>query len=89
MVRSEVKVARIIDRPVEVTAEEGKRPERFCWRGRCYRVSRVLDFWKEVGRWWAGEHEKGFLRVETATGGVFEIYRDCASKRWYLYKVYN
>ncbi|MDP3044977.1 MAG: DUF6504 family protein [Eubacteriales bacterium] len=82
-------MARIVDRPVEVTGAEGKRPDQFCWRGRWYRVSRGLDYWKEAGRWWAGEAEKGFLRVQTATGGVFEIYRDCASKRWYLYKVYD
>lgn len=82
-------MARIIDRPVEVVGRAGRRPERFRWNRRWYQVTGVPDFWKETGRWWAGESEKTFLRVQTAGGGVFEIYREAASGEWHLYKIYD
>ena len=79
---------RIIDRPVTVAADLARGcPRSFCWRCREYRIARVQDVWKETGRWWAGENEKVFYRVETETGGVYELYTD--QERWYLYKIYD
>ena len=37
------------------------------------RQARILDWWRETGRWWEGEQEKEFLRVEA--GGVYVLYR--------------
>lgn len=81
-------MGRIVDQPLEVVTGAGGRPERFRWRKRWYRVTGIPDFWKETGRWWAGEPEKTFLCVH-AGGGAFEIYREADSGKWYLYKVYD
>lgn len=81
-------MARIIDRPVEVV-KAGRHRGCFRWNRRWYQVTGVADCWKETGRWWAGEGEKTFLRIQTSGGGVFEIYRDAASGEWYLYKIYD
>lgn len=82
-------VARIVERRLEVITGAGGRPERFRWHKRWYRVTGVPDFWRETGRWWAGESEKTFLRVCTADGGTFELYREAGSGNWYLYKIYD
>lgn len=79
---------RLLDVPVDVALEEG-RPARFRWQNRTYCVARVADHWSYVGRWWAGEGEWRFFRVETAGGGVFELYLDVAAKQWRLYRVYD
>jgi hypothetical protein len=81
-------MSRIVDRRVEVVCGPDGRPSRF-GRGKKNqeRVCRVLDAWKETGRWWAGETEKIFYRVETETGGVYELYTD--RQDWYLYKIYD
>lgn len=81
-------MSRIVDRRVEVVCGPDGRPSRF-GRGKKNqeRVRRVLDAWKETGRWWAGETEKIFYRVETETGGVYELYTD--RQDWYLYKIYD
>lgn len=39
------------------------------WR----RIGRVLDWWRETGRWWEGEEEKEFMRLQA--GGVHVVYR--------------
>lgn len=63
---------------------------RFFWRrGRRHAVLQVLERWRDTGRWWEGEAPKLFFRLETAGGGLWEIYLDTAEDRWYLYKMYD
>jgi hypothetical protein len=78
---------RIVDRPVAVVTDSGGRPAGFCWERGKRRVVRIEDVWKEAGRWWAGETEKIFYRVEAESGGVYELYAD--QGEWYLYKIYD
>lgn len=65
------------------------RPAAFQWRGRTYRVARVIDQWRYVGRWWVGEGEWFFVKVETTDGGLFELYFDTAADEWRLYRIYD
>jgi len=73
---------------VEVVAKDGV-PCVFKWRGRRYLVRKVLEKWKDTGRWWEGEAAKLFFRVETAGGGLWEVYLDTARCEWQLYRVYD
>ncbi|MBO8141871.1 MAG: hypothetical protein H0Z37_06825 [Firmicutes bacterium] len=79
---------RLVDVPVQVTVQAG-RLLGFRWRGRTRRVVRVIDRWRYLGRWWAGEGEWRFVKVETDDGGVFELYLDVAAGQWRLYRVYD
>ncbi|MDI6710105.1 MAG: DUF6504 family protein [Thermoanaerobacterales bacterium] len=80
---------RLIDRPVTVSVSACGLPECFSWRGRTYRVTRLLDLWRETGRWWAGERPRFFYRVAAGEKGVFELYREEGAPAWYLYKAYD
>ncbi len=64
-------------------------PAAFRWRGRFWLVIRACEVWKDTGSWWEGEGEKTFFRVEVAGGRLMEIYRDQATGRWFLYRVYD
>jgi hypothetical protein len=82
-------MARIINRPADVTMGPGSAPVGFKWAGGRYRVREVLDRWLEAGRWWEQETEKVTWRVTTVEGGMFELTFDPAAKRWMLYKAYD
>ncbi|MFS8523767.1 MAG: DUF6504 family protein [Limnochordales bacterium] len=101
----EVFAMRLIDVPVRVIfAENGRprptplasprtafrrQPAAFEWRGRTYRIARIVDRWRYVGRWWLGEGEWRFMKVETTDGGLFELYFDTAADEWRLYRIYD
>lgn len=65
------------------------RPTAFQWRGRTYHIARIVDQWRYVGRWWIGEGEWRFVKVETTDGGLFELYFDTAADEWRLYRIYD
>lgn len=79
---------RFIDHPVQATVRAG-RLQRFHWRNETYEVRRIVDGWRYVGRWWAGEGEWCFVKVETTDGGLFELYHDVIADEWRLYRVYD
>lgn len=51
-------------------------------------VQKVLEHWKDTGRWWAGEKEKNFYRLLCQDGSVHEIFFDY-EQGWHLYKTYD
>jgi hypothetical protein len=70
-------------RRVAVEISEGSSvPAAFRWRGRWRRVERVVDAWREAGRWWLGEPSADLVRVEA--GGVFVLSRLVGASDWYL-----
>lgn len=79
---------RLLDVPIRVALADG-RLARFRWQNRVYRVARIVDQWSYLGRWWVGEGEWRFFRVETADGGLFELYWDKVADQWRLYRVYD
>ena len=54
---------RLLDRAIPVTIRAGE-PTSFRWRGQTYRIARVIDRWRYMGRWWVGEGEWRFFHVE-------------------------
>ncbi len=82
-------MTRVVDRPLDPPVLDAqRRPLRFRWAGRSYLVAEVLDSWQDVGAWWEGEAEKTFWRVETAGGGIFELWQD-ARGQWGLWRVWD
>ena len=79
---------RLVDLPIKVALREGQ-PTSFRWRGQTYRIARVIDRWRYMGRWWVGEGEWKFWRVETVGGGEFELLYDVAAREWRLYRMYD
>lgn len=85
---------KIVGRTVELRIEGGV-PRALRLRGRWQPVRQILDRWRETGRWWEGEQEKEFLRLEA--GGVYVLYRPCSlrgpktpfspAQEWFLWSV--
>lgn len=46
------------------------------------RISRTVDDWDYVGRWWAAEVRRHYQLLETDTGSWLEIYREGAG--WWV-----
>lgn len=72
--------------------------EAFWWRGKRYRVRRVLARWRETGGWWLGEEARApgmrgealeYLRVDTLPGGAYELARDLRTGAWTLARVWD
>lgn len=80
-------MSRRYDRSIECEADSSGRPLRFYWRDVSYRVEEVLDWWIEVGEWWAGEPETVWYRVRTEDDGVFELYVPTHGGQWRLWRV--
>ena len=70
------------------TNESGGLPQTFTWRRRFYRVSGLLDQWREGG-WWCQQPERRHFRViaasPTAGSGIYELCR--VSDNWLLDRV--
>lgn len=79
-------MSKIIDQPVLVVTDK-EVPKRFFWFKRWVSVSKIMDAWKEIGRWWDNDQERAFFRVVSSDGGIYEIYSQ--RQRWSLYKVYD
>lgn len=74
---------------------EVKRPERFRWRGREYRIVKILANWQDYSmppgvkkRTFKMRRHRNYYHVETDTGDRFEIYFDRGVKQpdWVLLK---
>jgi len=62
-------MSKYLEVPIVVECQQGK-PVTF-GRGRdLFAVRRILDHWRETGRWWEGEGEKDFFLVEANPAGV-------------------
>lgn len=79
-------MSKIIDMPVLLVAEKEK-PRKFFWFKRWVNIAKVMDEWKEIGRWWEEDQEKVFFRVLSLDGSIYEVYT--RENRWNLYKVYD
>lgn len=74
---------------------EVKRPASFLWRGRTYRIERILASRHDHGMptelhrpKWTMRHHRNYYHVQTDAGERFEIYLDRGAKRpeWVLLK---
>jgi hypothetical protein len=63
----------------------GDLPRRVFFRKEWMVVERIMEHWRETGRWWENETERDFFLVQTAKGG-FLLCRENSTDRWVLYK---
>lgn len=74
---------------IVVEADKKGNPQSFQWRRRAYHVTRTLDSWRFVGKWWLGLRQtRRYYRVEVRLAGtnrVFELYRQ--DDDWFLLAV--
>ena len=62
-----------------------RAPGAFVWRGRRWRVERVLQRWSVDTGWWSDEVrvDRRYLRV-VAECRVFDLYLDRRHRSWFL-----
>lgn len=80
-------MSKLIDEPVDIPDNHDKLPTRFGWHRHWYKVRNIIEQWSDTGRWWEGESEKIFYRLQTTEDGVYELYHDLRQNQWRLYRV--
>lgn len=84
---------------LETVEWDGRAPTAFRWRGRTYRITRVLGHWREDPGWWRRAdgrairiQQTDLWRVEARNGrpsdaGVYELVARDGS--WHLDRVWD
>ncbi len=79
-------MVKLIGEPVKISRKEYSIGS-FVWRGRLYRVDKVIGWWREPSEWWNGEEIRQYLRV-IATNSSTGIYELCKlDGQWLLDRV--
>lgn len=70
--------------------DQASRPSAFAWRGRRYRIARVVEFWIVETGWWNDDTRvsRSYSRVE-AGGRLFDLCYDRLAKAWSLERTLN
>ena len=90
------------EEPIDVEATDGS-VEAFSWRGKRYKVRRVLGRWREAGGWWHADDDadrpwlsgdaREIVRIDAISvtsgrgSGTYEIARDLRNGSWTLFRV--
>ncbi|MCL4440664.1 MAG: DUF6504 family protein [Firmicutes bacterium] len=82
-------MTKFIDKRIKVMHDYKNNPRAFLYRGKWLPVCRVLEMWKDAGKWWDGEAEKTFYRVEAAGSSLYELYVVNNNQAWSLYRIYD
>ena len=78
-------MSKILNRQISV-GTKGDLPQKIFFRGKWLWVEKIMEQWRETGRWWENEVERDFFLIQTSVGG-FLLYRENSTHRWVLYKV--
>jgi hypothetical protein len=80
-------MSRLIGEPIKVHQNSDSEITAFIWRKRLYRVTEVIDRWREPSEWWNGKAVRLFFRVN-AKNTVSGIYELCQlGEEWFLSRV--
>ena len=69
---------------------EAENPCSFVWRGKFYRVNRVLQVWQVRRGLWQQREDRTHVLVEascTSNIGTYELYFEHIRKSWLMAKV--
>ena len=74
--------------PLDVT---GDPPQTVSYKGRTRSVSRVIDRWHALGRWWHQEPPRDYYLLELTGGTVIEVYtaQYPEGQRWMLSRTFD
>lgn len=72
---------------IQVATDSSGFPYAFRWRKRTYRIAKVRECWRLIGKWWDGDGEKTYFRLECPNRAVFEIFYDHGKSCWLLARV--
>jgi len=78
-------VSKILKETIRVDMK-GNIPQKMLFRGKWFQIEKVVEQWRETGRWWENEVERDFFFIQTGQGG-FILYRESPTQKWVLYKV--
>lgn len=74
---------------IAVETDELGTPRCFTWRGRAHPVQGVARRWRVDVGWWRQRTWREYFTLVTTTGLLVLIYRDLATGRWYLQRLYD
>jgi hypothetical protein len=74
---------------LQVDEREGHTPRRILHRGRWSRVETVLTHWRLQQEWWKRPVERDYFLLRLEGGLICEVFRDAASGRWWLQRMYD
>lgn len=87
------------DEPITCEVDRDERPMGFVWRGRRYRVNRVIEHWVSTREWWrrdslhlgiSTEIRLYRLAAESSRGrGVAEVSHDVDSDTWKIKRIWD
>lgn len=77
-------MSRLVNRPVRIRLSPEGRP--LFLEGR---PVRILEEWRESGRWWLGEAERQVFRLEGPEGGIYEVTRQEGERVWRLTRIFD
>ena len=80
-------MAKLIGEPIKVHQDGDSLVTAFIWRKRLYKVTEILDWWREPSEWWNGKAMRLFFRVNATNSGTgtYEIYK--LGESWFLSRV--
>ncbi len=74
---------------LQVDEMEGHTPRRILHRSRWSRVEAVLTRWRLQQEWWKRPVERDYFLLRLEGGVICEVFRDAASGRWRLQRIYD
>jgi hypothetical protein len=77
----------LINESITVHEDKDLKPTAFIWRKRLYRITGILNWWREPCKWWDGQRISLVIRViaTNRTAGNYTLRK--VGKGWYMYQV--
>jgi uncharacterized protein DUF6504 len=82
-------MSKLINEPIRVHHSESSGLMAFIWRKRLYRVSDIINCWREPSDWWQEKPLRQFFRVNAShrSTGVYEVCQQ--GEEWFLHRVFD
>ncbi len=83
-------MSKLFSSPISVLCKKGqKKPVKVKQAQDWAEIAEILECWHDTGCWWQGESEKIFYRICLQDAAIKEIFQDCDTGAWFLYKIYD
>jgi len=88
----EISLTKLYNETIKVDYDTSSHTVRsFVWRNRPYSVSGIITTWKIRQALWnkGGEIDRIYFRVQTVSGGSYDLYWDRRKRIWRLERVWD